>query len=102
MRLFYPFTRDRQRKVIGPCWYGQDICSEQFLRVSDLNEVRSEAQRGPKKGVLKTPENTFLCISDHLRPTLFFAPYKTFFFQIVSMSRNQGIIPRFCTQCDFM
>ena len=59
MRLFYPFTRDRHRKVIGPCWYGQDTCSEQFLRVSDLNEARSEAQRGPKKGVLKTPEKHF-------------------------------------------
>ena len=59
MRLFYPFTRDRHRKVIGPCWYGQDTCSEQFLRVSDLNEARSEAKRGPKKVVFKTPGKHF-------------------------------------------
>ena len=59
MRLFYPFTRDRHRKVIGPCWYGQDTCSEQFLRVSDLNEARSEAKQGPKKVVFKTPGKHF-------------------------------------------
>ena len=34
-----------------------------------------------KKLLIKHLENTFLCIPDHLRPTLFFAPYKIYLFQ---------------------
>ena len=43
------------------------------------NETRSEAR---KKVFKKHLENTFLCIPDRLRLTLFFAPYKTYFFKI--------------------
>ena len=59
MRLFCPFTQDRHKKVTGPCWYDQELCPEQFFRISDPNETGSEAERGPKKCVLKTPGKHF-------------------------------------------
>ena len=93
MRLFCPFTQDRHRKVTGPCWYNQELCSEKNVRISDPNETRSETERGPKKGVLKIPGKHFPMLSRSFETTFIFAPYKTFFLQNFSKSRNQGTIP---------
>ena len=41
-----------------------------------------------KKLFLKHLENTFLCIPDHLRPTLFFASYKMYFFKIYQVQKS--------------
>ena len=60
------------------------------------NETRSEAR---KKVFKKHLENTFLCIPDRLRLTLFFAPYKTYFFQNFYKSRNQGTTGKQLSKC---
>ena len=107
MRLFCPFTQDRHRKVTGPCWYDQELCPEQFFRISDPNKTRSElrGRTRPEKNVFyKQLENTFLCIPDHLRPTLFFPLIKLIFskfFQVQKSGYYSSIWDTDVILCDF-
>ena len=103
--LFCLFLWDRHWKVIGYCWYDEGLCSEQYLRVSDLNEARGDARRRPKKSFSKTPGKHFSMHFWSFGTKLIFSPLENFFFRNFFKSQVSGVlflvfVPK-CDLCDF-